>query len=638
MSITSYPIDTAAGAVIISDIGSSEIAGNDQGGFSLRYHRYFRIHILKSDGYKAAQIAVRLYKSKESKEEIRDIVAVTYNMENGRVQETKLDTKKEVFTESEDKNHLLVKFAFPAVKAGSIVECKYTIKSDFIFNLQPWTFQGQFPCLWSEYNAEIPQFYNYVSLTQGKQEYFIKSAKEAIKNFAISETSESNYWEHRPDRITISASVSRFRWVMKDVPALVEENYTSSLHNHYSRIEFQLSETRSPLVQRTVMSTWPQVAKELFQHEKFGAELLLDNTWLIDQVNKIAPKNDAEPERARKIFNYVRDHMACTGSEGLFLSQTLRSALKKGNGNVADINILLIAMLREAGLSAEPVILSLRSNGYTHEVYPLIDRYNYVICCVITDGKHYYLDASEVHNTFGRLPAACYNGQARIITEDPKPVYFSADSLKEIGATAVFVANDGKGKISGKVIQKPGYVESQEIRKKVLKEGETAFINQFRKELDEGIQVQDVRIDSLKLYESPLQVILDFESNQFNEAVVYWDPLIGQGVKQNPFKSMNRQYPVELPHTVDQSFQLEMDVPEGYLVDELPKPLQVKLNEKGDGTFEYSASMTAGHIKLYSRLKINRSFFSIEEYQMLREFFNLVVKKHAEQIVFKKKS
>ena len=38
-----------------------------------------------------------------------------------------------------------------------------------------------------------------------------------------------------------------------------------------------------------------------------------------------------------------------------------------------------------------------------------------------------------------------------------------------------------------------------------------------------------------------------------------------------------------------------------------------------------------------SRIKINRAFFDPEEYEGLREFFNLVVKKHNEQIVFKKK-
>jgi hypothetical protein len=92
-----------------------------------------------------------------------------------------------------------------------------------------------------------------------------------------------------------------------------------------------------------------------------------------------------------------------------------------------------------------------------------------------------------------------------------------------------------------------------------------------------------------------------------------------------------------MPYTIDNTHILQLEVPKGYVVDELPKQLVLKLNEQGDGTFEYRITESNGTISLRSRLRLNRSFFLPEEYDMLREFFNLVVKKHSEQIVFKKK-
>jgi hypothetical protein len=80
-----------------------------------------------------------------------------------------------------------------------------------------------------------------------------------------------------------------------------------------------------------------------------------------------------------------------------------------------------------------------------------------------------------------------------------------------------------------------------------------------------------------------------------------------------------------------------MEVPFGYLVDELPKQMVVKMNEEGDATFEYRMSVSGNNISFRSRLMIKRTFYLPEEYEMLREFFKLVVKKHSEQIVFKKK-
>ena len=63
----------------------------------------------------------------------------------------------------------------------------------------------------------------------------------------------------------------------------------------------------------------------------------------------------------------------------------------------------------------------------------------------------------------------------------------------------------------------------------------------------------------------------------------------------------------------------------------------VKLNEEDDGLFEFVLQESEGAISLRSRIILNRAVYRAEEYDMLREFFNLVVKKHNEQIVFKKK-
>ncbi len=110
-----------------------------------------------------------------------------------------------------------------------------------------------------------------------------------------------------------------------------------------------------------------------------------------------------------------------------------------------------------------------------------------------------------------------------------------------------------------------------------------------------------------------------------------------EGQKENPFTSAERKYPVEMPYKFDESYNLQIEVPKGYVVDELPKSMIVKLNEENEGMFEYRISQSGDNISFRSRVRISRTVFQPEEYEMLREFFNLVVKKHAEQIVFKKK-
>ena len=161
-----YSLDSSASAVIISDIGSSSIEGNTKGWFSLVFKRHRRIHILNKNGYDLSNVSIRLYSDNEDEEKLDKLKAVTYNLENGKVVESKLDIKENVFKDKLNRNWVERKFTFPNVKEGSIIEYEYSITSDFLNNLQPWQYQGAYPCLWSEYNLSLPDFLGYVFLTQ----------------------------------------------------------------------------------------------------------------------------------------------------------------------------------------------------------------------------------------------------------------------------------------------------------------------------------------------------------------------------------------------------------------------------------------------------------------------------------------
>lgn len=113
--------------------------------------------------------------------------------------------------------------------------------------------------------------------------------------------------------------------------------------------------------------------------------------------------------------------------------------------------------------------------------------------------------------------------------------------------------------------------------------------------------------------------------------------MMGEGYKDNIFKSANRLYAVEMPYAIDEAYVLKMEVPKGYLLEELPKSIKMNYDDEGKSFFEYIISEKNGVIMLRSRVKITRTFFAPEEYEVLREFFAQIVNKHNEQIVFKKK-
>jgi Domain of Unknown Function with PDB structure (DUF3857) len=629
-----YPIDSSAEAVVIADVGSSTIEGNSKGWFSLVYKRYRRVHILSKNAYDLANISVRLYSDGDDEEILDKVKAITYNMENGKIVETKLDTKSGIFKDKLDKNNVIKKFTLPNIKEGSIIEFEYTIISDYLQYLRPWIFQGSYPCLWSEYNLSIPDFLGYVFLTQGYKKFDISDRKVSTEAFRVVDTRGTGASEV----FNISSGVTRYKWVIKNVPVLKEENFTSTLDNHVAKIEFQLSEYRRPLVEKKVMSTWTQVSEDLSKSEFFGEYLERDNAWLKNEVNLIVSGISSVKGKAKKIFEYIRNNYTCTDYNDLYMRQTLKSLVKTKNGTVAEINLLLTAILKYANIDASPVILSTRSNGFTYSLYPLLSQYNYVVCRAMIDDKALFLDASEPRLGFGKLPLRCYNGHARVINTTADVVELNADTVNETKFTSIFIINDAKGNMIGSMQQTPGYYESYNLRNRIKEKGKGQLESDITKDFGMEVDISNFVIDSLDKYEEPLGIKYDFDIKSEKEDIIYLNPIFGEGYKDNWFKATERSYPVEMPFAMDETVNLQLEVPAGYVIDELPGSVIVKLNEEGDGLFEYRISQSGDNISFRSRLRISRAYFLPEEYEMLREFFNLVLKKHAEQIVFKKKA
>jgi hypothetical protein len=643
--VKSVLIDSSTSAVVVADVGkSSFIANTTELTFSLVFTEKKRIKIISKNGFDAATITIPLYVSTNGNksETLNDLDASTYNLEDGKVLETKV-AKSTVFTEKHSKNWIYKKFTFPGLKEGSIIEYSYEVKSDFFFNLQPWTFQGEYPVLWSQYEAGIPEFYKYVTLSQGYQPFFINKVSSSQTSFAFVEHVEREASGYSSvgsglNSFKIDGAIDYHTWVMKDVPALKEEAFTTTLNNSIAKMEFQLNQVVFPnSMPHNYMDSWEKVARDMMLDDEFGASITRPNNWMDNDVESIVKGAGSQREKAENIYKYVRDNFTFNDNDGIYITTNLKDVVKNKNGSVADINMLLMAMLKNQKINVNPVILSTRSHGFTHPLYPLLNRYNYVIAKVQIDNTTFFLDATERHLDFGRLPSKVYNGHAREITlESALPLDLVADSLRETGTSSVYISNMDKGSVEGSYTHNYGLYESQRVRNKMTKTTTDDFKKSVKQEYPEEIGVENIQLDSLKLLSEPVALKYDLVFKGFaDEDIVYFNPMLGDAVKKNPFVAAARYYPVEMPYTFDDIYTLTMEIPKGYKVDEVPKSVRLSFNED-EGMFEYIISADKEYIQMRSRLIIKRATFLNEDYQSLRDFYAFVVKKEAEQIVFKK--
>ncbi len=627
-----YKIDSSANAVILCDIQNSKIQGNTKGWFSLNSKRHIVIHILNKNAYDMASIEIPLYVSGNSEEKVNNLKAVTYNLENGKVIETKLD-KKDQFLEKVDKNRKKLKFTMPQVKEGSIIEVQYDVLSDFISVLDPWYFQSlKAPTLWSEITFGVPSFYAYSFLSRGYLPFTYKDNKNRTENFVVFEDGGTI----SSGRTSFDAGVTDYRWVIANAPELKEESYTSTLRNHIARMEFQLASQSSPLAERSFRSSWPEITKGLLESESFGEKLNASNNWMASDIKPLYTGINNNFEVAKSIYKYVRDNFKCNDQYGIYMEQSLKDVFKSRQGSVQEINLLLTAMLRYAGLEANPVLLSTRWHGYAYEFSPLISSMNYLIVQYNEAGKIYYLDASSPRLGFAKLPYYAYNGHGRVITETAPSINLGPDDLLESSSSHFYIANSNEGKWGGSVTQKKGYYESLTIRNEVAKSGKESYFKELQKKFGTTATLSDGSIDSLDKYEVPLALKYLVEFANDGEEILYVNPNFGLGYKKNPFASEERTYPVEMPYVQEETITATIEVPKGYKVDELPKQMILKLDPTGNTFYEYRLSQSGNQISFSGKLKIAHTTFKPQEYPLLREFFSQIVKKQNEQIVFKK--
>ncbi len=139
-------------------------------------------------------------------------------------------------------------------------------------------------------------------------------------------------------------------------------------------------------------------------------------------------------------------------------------------------------------------------------------------------------------------------------------------------------------------------------------------------------------LDSL---DRPIRFFYRMRLGLLNSTVFYFNPLVKNGLLENPFKSAVRNYPVELPYSFDKTIVLNMNIPDGYEVDEMPKSERATLNV-GEGSFDYIIQKNPNSIQLKYVLNIKKANFDPEDYKTLRDFYAEVIKKQAEVVILKK--
>ena len=623
-----YPLDSNAAALVLSDIGTCQFSYNTgTKEWQLYFDRHIRIKILSEEGFDQADFRVPLYNDGSMRESLSGLKGFTFNMEDGRVAKEKFD-KKTTMTEKTSENWSAEIFTMPNVKVGSVIDVEYRVISDYIFHMQPWYFQSDIPIRWSEYTVKYPEYYDYKLIFGGYHPLVINDYTTENRSVTLSNgrsTGQVNYIENS------------YHWAAKDVPAFRDEAFITTEEDYLSKIEFELASI-SPQgqLQRTFMKDWPDINHDLMESSKFG--LQIKRTAIVkEEVEHLRALYTDDFEYAMACVQHLKDHMSFDDTRRFSTEVNVRDAYIKKIGSSADINLLLVGMLREGGLNANPVITSTRNHGRVHPVYPMLSKFNNVMAHVVIGEKEMVLDATTDLLPPNMLPILCQTEQGRLISETGSrwvSVYNGEEFKKAI---SVEMELDENAAASGTLnYQLDGYSAYME-RSSLLKDGDEKHKENIKKKFDSW-EISDITFESVNSPAEVLKKTISFSTEDQAEIagnLIYLTPLIVERKKENPFKHETRNYPVDFIAPRMETVSMTIALPEGYEVEEIPQPLVMSLPD-GSCKFIYNISPVGNKLQVVSRLMIKKSIYLPDEYPLLKQFFDQIVAKQAEQVVIKR--
>jgi hypothetical protein len=635
---TVCPIDSNAHAYYLFDVGDTDFRYDMTGGkgFQLYFNRHLRIKILDKEGFSWGDIYIALYHKGNSEEEVTEMKAFTYNLENDKIIKTKVERSDQLSEES-SKNIKTVKFAMPNIKEGSIIELEYTIKSDFLFNLQEWYFQRSIPTLYSAYNVSIPEYFNY---NQAQHGYYPIQNTVTTKNKSITFTYKERSGNYTVTTETYTNKVDYrencYHYLATNIPAFPDERFLKTKDNYLSRVKFELQSTKFPNEPfKTFTTTWEEVDKELAEDYNFGKEL--NKTGHLDDDVKLLKTTGLQGEALLNLaLGHIKKQISWDGRNNKYLTSTLSKAYKTGQGNAADINLNLVVLLKELGFKSYPVILSTQQNGIIHPSHPSLTSFNYVIAMAEYDGNTYLMDATDPHSMLNLLPVRCLNDKGRIIGE-PVEKWINLMNYKTFIAMASYeMILDDNLSLVGKVKKQLAEYGAYEYRSNIKKSDDT---EKTTKKLEEhpGCTIDSIKITGLDSLSNNLGMTYNLYKTDGTNAsggMVYFTPDIDPFFDENPFKLEKREFPVEFnyPYRIQQVYTYK--IPDNYEITEIPKPVAIKL-PNGNGNFYFQTSQLGNTISVSSMISIRNSLFLPNEYQLLKEFFQSIVDKHNEFILLK---
>jgi tetratricopeptide (TPR) repeat protein len=182
--------------------------------------------------------------------------------------------------------------------------------------------------------------------------------------------------------IIMNEEMKHFTWRLDEIPGMLVEAMMPPVLDI------------TPIIYVTSFPSWGIIA-DWWRDLEFQA--IIPDDAIRSKVNQLTNNMDTQKDKARAIFHYVASQIRYVGLEygkGAVRPDKASQVFENKYGDCKNKTILLITMLREAGINAYPALISTLYHGRAWKAIPRVHAFDHVLALCIIDDEWIWMDST----------------------------------------------------------------------------------------------------------------------------------------------------------------------------------------------------------------------------------------------------
>ncbi|MFZ0819311.1 MAG: DUF3857 domain-containing protein [Candidatus Acidiferrales bacterium] len=516
----------------------------------------------------------------------------------------------------------------PAALPGNVIAYEYQQKRRPFFLQDEWNVQHEIPVVRTRFELDLPDGWEHTSKW-------------------------INYPEQKPDEDT----QRRTTWTVENVPPVRREPSMPAMRAVVARMGITY---HPPSGRGTAFgpTNWDQIG---VWYSQLSSGSVQSTPEIQQKVKELIAGASSWHDKVQALGSYVQSQIRYVDIEigiGGFQPHPAGDTFRHQYGDCKDKSTLLSAMLREAGIPSY-LTLAQTQRGIIAPQFASAITFNHAILAIpvpsdasflgataIVDvpklGKILFFDPTFPYTPVGDLPF--YEQDNYVLVSSPQSGELVHLPLTEPGVNRLVrtakLELHADGSISGTVVEtRSGNEASMQLEMLLNSSGtdRTKRLEAFLGTFLRGFHLTQASAENMDMFKQPISLHYEFTADRY--AKTAGDLLIVRprvlGEKATDVAEQNgRKFPVELDN--DTSIQIddfEIALPQGYTVDDLPRPTKI---ETEFGSYTSQTQVTGNTIHYTRTFQVKQVLVPLDKMDELRKFNRQIAGDERASVVLKR--